>query len=189
MRYLYAINKFWEHKEKLKQYLSEGEKQSLEISEIDTSLLVENDIKALVLDFDGVLNSYAETTVTKNAKIWIEDLLKKMPELKIFILSNKPSSDRKEYFLKNFPKIKFIKCKKKKPYPDSLNDILKENNINQNQLLIVDDRLATGILVAEIVGCKACLITNPYVNLRRRFFVESFFCGLRFFEQKVLKYI
>ena len=63
---------------------------------------------------------------------------------------------------------------------------MKISNISPKQMVLIDDRLATGCLAAEISGINAILITHPYQNFKKRPIHESFFNFLRWFEKKIL---
>jgi predicted HAD superfamily phosphohydrolase YqeG len=160
-------------------------------------------IHALVLDFDGVLNSHGENTVDARVALWLKAMHLSMPGLPLFILSNRPNSTRQQYFATHFPYINFVTNIRKKPYPDGLAAVLatlQEQHArnpaaagtpapSKDQILIVDDRLATGILAALIFGCKALFITEPLIKYRKHCIQEVFFKILRILEKTVINFI
>ena len=175
------------NKKAIKQYLTDEELSISKITKIVPEYLTNRNIEALVLDFDGVLNSHGEINLKPEVEIWLNKTLFKIKNLKVFILSNKPMNARKKYFFKNYPSIKFIHGKRKKPYTDGLEEIHKTSKIAKEKMILVDDRLGTGILAAEIFGCKGLYISKPYTNFIKRPIAESFFWVLRFLEKFYLK--
>lgn len=186
-RYFFTAIKFWQYRRKLKQYLIDPKKVSAHITDLKQDYLTLHHIKVLVLDFDGVLNSYGENTVLEEVFVWLKNIIHTKPNIKICILSNRANKIREEYFLKRFPEITFITNIRKKPYTDGLEKLLAGNlTLEKQEILIVDDRLATGILAAEIFGCNAILITKPYINYKKKPLIESFFTILRIIERAIL---
>ena len=75
---------------------------------------------------------------------------------------------------------------RKKPYPDGLLKIIQDEKIDPKLVCLIDDRLLTGILAAELAGTQAILITKPLSNFERHFFKECFFSILRALESAYL---
>ena len=144
-------------------------------------------VKALVLDYDGVLASHGEESLRPEIMQYLTLYFHNASVLPVYILSNKPTSARRELFKKNFPEIIFIKAMRKKPYPDGLQQVLIDSNLQPRQILLVDDRLCTGILATAIAGTQGILITDPYINLRAKPIVESWFIFLRWIEKILIK--
>lgn len=179
----------WQYKPKLKSYLSSPTKRLDSVCDINKSFISKLNIKTLILDFDGVLNSHGENNLGPKEFSWLDAFVKDNKDIKIFILSNKPSNIRKYYFRKHFPNIIFVAGKRKKPYPDGLEQVTSLSGESNSNTIIIDDRLATGILAAEIFGCKASLITKPLTKFSKRPLIESFFCSLRFLEKLIINLI
>lgn len=59
----------------------------------------------------------------------------------------------------------------------------------KENLLLIDDRLATGMLAVEIFQCKGILILKPEKNILRNPIIEIFFVVLRFLERFFVKII
>ena len=116
---------------------------------------------------------------------WLKASLQAFGKDKVCILSNKPTETRYLYFLENFQGLEFIRVIKKKPYPEGLLYILQKMQLEPKELLVIDDRLLTGILAAVLVGARGCLITKPWVCLSRRPIQESLFIVLRKLERLV----
>lgn len=188
LRYLYAIKMFLHHRKQIKNYVIDHKLSFSKITDISQEELIQNKIEVLILDFDGVLNSHGEINLKPEVEIWLNKIIFKLRNLKIFVLSNKPMPNRKKYFFKNFTNISFIKASQKKPYTDGLQEIQKITNCKKENMLLIDDRLMTGILAATLFGCKAYYITKPYTNFLKRPFTELFFYLLRSFEKILAKW-
>jgi HAD superfamily phosphatase (TIGR01668 family) len=160
--------------------------QSQSILSIDSAALRAEGVKVIALDFDGVLASHGSTEIGLEISSWLHHCIQIFGRDRIFILTNKPSTERADYFAKNFSGVEFIFPKQKKPYPDSILSILEKTHVNPNELLVVDDRLLTGILAAIIAGVRGCYITRPLVDLHNRRVSELFIMSLRKFERWVL---
>lgn len=183
-RTIYAIKEAWHFRVALRQYRNDTALQVNNITLLTPEYLQNLRIEVFVLDFDGVLNSHGEAVPRPEVVAWLYTIPK---TLRVFILSNKPTSERLEYFAKNFPNIGFITAKRKKPYPDGLQEIQKIANVPAKSILLVDDRLVTGILATLIAGTQGLWLTKPYINLKRRPFAETGFIILRFLEYWGLK--
>ena len=142
-------------------------------------------VKYLALDFDGVLASHGKQAINNEVKIWLDAFVTKFDEDKIFILSNKPTNERLEFFKSNYQQIRFISDVRKKPYPDGLQKIIQILNCQPRELALVDDRLLTGCLACIIAKCQPILITEPYVDRENYTTSERFFSVLRTIEQKL----
>ena len=142
-------------------------------------------IKVLVLDFDGVLGAHAEPEVQQEVKLWLEQVNQSFGAENIFILSNKPTTERSRYFSEHFPGINFITAQRKKPYPDGIQAIIQRTGLDSKYLLVVDDRLLTGVLAGVISNVQARWITKPYQNFNKRPIREVFFHILRKLEKYV----
>jgi predicted HAD superfamily phosphohydrolase YqeG len=187
-RFFYAICETWRFKAQLKQYMQTPVLQLVNIQDISKYELDARGVSVLVLDFDAVLAAHGEPQPKPEIIVWLRQFSKMFQPGKIYILSNKPTAGRQEFFLQNFPEIKFIFAKRKKPYPDGLLQIAADAGAHPQQLLLVDDRLCTGILATLIAGTQGLWITKPYVNIMARPIVERWFIFLRWSEQLIIKY-
>lgn len=181
-RIFYSISQGWRHRQQLKRYMRDPALQVAQVQDIYITDLEARGVKAVVLDFDGVLAAHGETILSPE----IVAFLKSLRAFPIYILSNKPTLERLEYFKLNFPAIKFIVANRKKPYPDGLQQILRLANLEPRQILLVDDRLGTGILATIIAGTQGLYVRLPFVNFKSRPIVESFFAFLRWLEKKLI---
>ncbi len=139
-------------------------------------------ITVLVLDFDGVLSPYAAVAPLPHVQKWLHQLLKNWSG-QIFILSNKPFAEREAFMKKEFPSIHFVSGVAKKPFPEGLKKIMALSKALPQAVLMVDDRLLTGILAACIAGTKGLLITHPLRQIRGgKTLHELFFSTLRWID-------
>lgn len=182
-RSLYTAKQMFKHRVKLKEIKNYGLLDS--VINLTPEYLAKHNIKYLALDFDGVLASHGKPKIYPEVKIWLDEFVKSFAEENIFILSNKPTDIRLQYFKENYPKIRFISGVAKKPYPDGLLKVKELVASEANQVALVDDRLLTGCLACIIAGCFSILITKPYVDRENYDKSEKFFNFLRKLEQKL----
>lgn len=149
------------------------------IETIDPQLLHAEGIQVLALDFDGVLAPHGLAAPIPAAEEWLRCCTAVFGEDRLFILSNKPTIARKEWFDRYFPGIRFVSGVRKKPFPDGLNTIGELARVPLSDVLMVDDRLLTGCLAAVCAGARPCYIRRPFVSLGRNFFPELFFMSIR----------
>jgi predicted HAD superfamily phosphohydrolase YqeG len=186
-RFKYTLKMLWRYRAMLKAYRHDPLLHTTSVIKLNPSALKLRGIRILVLDFDGVLASHGETLIEKEIQPWLQDCLMVFGHGNLFILSNKPTEVRLQYFNQFFPGIIFVKAKRKKPYPDGLLEILAlKKETRPEVLLMVDDRLFTGILAAIIANTRACYITKPLISLTKRPFHELFFMGLRALEHLII---
>lgn len=185
-RIIYALIMAFKHRKELRAYRNDQTLQSPSILKLDPAVLREQGIKIMALDFDGVLAAHGEGEIGLEISNWLSQCIQIFGAGHVFILTNKPSEQRADYFAENFSGAEFIFPKRKKPYPDSILFILEKTQVTPGELLVVDDRLLTGILATIIAGAKGCYITEPLVNLHKRPIRELFIMALRLFEQWVL---
>lgn len=157
-----------------------------------TSHLVLADFKAqgievLALDFDGVLAAHAEHTPLTELQCWLSEGVAIFGENRVFILSNQPHSKRIHYFQQHYQGIQVISGVRKKPYADGLQQIIEITQCPASHILMVDDRLLTGILAACIANTQVAYITYPYTNFEKHPVQESFFSLLRFTERRLMQ--
>jgi predicted HAD superfamily phosphohydrolase YqeG len=104
----------------------------------------------------------------------------------VFILSNKPTEERKSWFNNRHPGIRFISGVRKKPYPDGLDEVIRIAGVQPHEVTLLDDRLLTGVLATCLAGTEVVYINAPYVDLAGNPFKESFFILLRTVERVLL---
>ena len=143
-------------------------------------------VKALALDFDGVLAHHGAPHPIPEAVEWLKQCQAVFGGEMIFILSNKPTEERRQWFAEHFPAFRFISGVRKKPYPDGLEKTGALAEVPLSSVLMVDDRLLTGCLAALLAGARPCYIRRPYASFRHRPLAELFFMLLRMAERGLL---
>lgn len=182
-RSLYTIRQMFHYRKKLRSLKQNNCLES--VLNLTSKFLNQKKISYLALDFDGVLASHGKPEILAEVREWLDNFVTEFGEDNIFILSNKPTQERLEYFREHFPKIRFVSGVAKKPYPDGLNKIIEMLNCRPQEIALVDDRLLTGCLACFIAGCYPILITKPYVDRENYTREEKFFSFLRYWEQKI----
>jgi predicted HAD superfamily phosphohydrolase YqeG len=140
-------------------------------------------VSVLALDFDGVLAEHGAPAPLPEAIEWLKRCVSVFGGDRIFILSNKPTEERRQWFSSNFPGMRFIADVRKKPYPDGLKKTGELAGVPLSSILMVDDRLLTGCLAAINTGARTCYIRRPYVSFSHCPTAELFFMLLRWAER------
>ena len=166
------------HRRQLRQLLDSTSPRSC-ILEFTPEAFSASGIAALALDFDGVLAHHGAPAPLPEAVQWLKRCEAIFGGEKIFILSNKPTEERRRWFAAHFPAIRFISGVRKKPYPDGLKKTGELAGVPLSSILMVDDRLLTGCLAALVAGALPCYIRRPYVSFDHRPVAELFFLLLR----------
>lgn len=146
-----------------------------------------DDIKLLALDFDGVLSPHGAEEPLPEVTGWLKGWVDKIGEERIFILSNRPTSQRIEWFGRQFPGIRFISGVRKKPFPDGLQRITESSGISGKGILMADDRLLTGCLAAMLAEATPYYVRNPYRNFSLHPVKELFFQIIRIAERLLVR--
>jgi uncharacterized protein len=178
---LYAIKHLWLNRKDLSQYLSKPGKHISAVTDLNAAQLNQDNIQAIIFDFDGVLASHGEINIPHNIGSWLRNFLQTYSG-QTFLLSNNLFSTRNSYLQTNWPELKIITAARKKPYPDGILRIIKITNLHPQQILMIDDRLGTGILAAYMADIKGLLVTPALSNYSKRPIVETFFATLRLLE-------
>ncbi len=153
---------------------------------LDPDRLKADGIRALALDFDGVLAHHGAPCPIPEAIDWLKHCEAVFGGGMIFILSNKPTEGRRQWFSKHFPAFRFISGVRKKPYPDGLVKTAELAGVPPPSILMVDDRLLTGCLAALVAGARPSYIRSPYYSFSNRPVAELFFMTLRKIERILL---
>ncbi|MDA8428437.1 MAG: hypothetical protein M0T70_04190 [Geobacteraceae bacterium] len=159
------------------------------ILDLNPDTLKSSGILALALDFDGVLAHHGAPAPRAEAIEWLKQCESIFGGERIFILSNKPTAGRKQWFAGHFPAMRFISGVRKKPFPDGLNKTGELAGIPLSRILMVDDRLLTGCLAALVAGTRPCYIRHPYIAFDQRPLAELFFYLLRAGERLFVRLI
>ncbi|EIJ42437.1 putative hydrolase of the HAD superfamily [Beggiatoa alba B18LD] len=186
-RMYYSVAMLRHHRHLLAQ-VNNAPKKISRVTDISPQQLHEQGINVLVLDFDGVLAAHGEHHPNQGLSLWLDECVKVFGADHIFILSNKPLPSRIAYFQQHHFGVRCIKEVRKKPYPDGLEMIMQLTGQPATCIMLVDDRLLTGVLAACIAQVQVAYISKPYVNLKKRPIQELFFIGLRVAERRLIKW-
>ena len=159
------------------------------ILSLDPESLLAAGISVLALDFDGVLAGHGAPVPLPEATVWLKRCEAHFGGGQIFILSNKPTEGRRQWFAEHFPTMRFISGVRKKPYPDGLLKTAELAGVPASSILMVDDRLLTGCLAALVAGARPCYIRHPYATFNFRPFAELFFWSLRVGERVFVRMV
>lgn len=184
-RIIYTCRQAWKYKKILANFTKDRTLQIASIVDLSPQQLYSQGIRAVVVDFDGVLAPHGKIEPIAMARQWLQDCCKIFGPNMVFILSNKPTESRKEYFIKQYSGINFITAKLKKPFPNSIIEIMQITKLLPEEILLIDDRLLTGILAAIISNIRGCLITSPYVDYQQHFYYECIYAMFRKIEQSI----
>lgn len=166
--------------------LLSGEHQIRTWLAITPDLLQQRSVRCLVLDFDGVLAGHGAVAMEDEASHWLAGLMASWP-YPVVLLSNKPFGQRVAWMKRHHPQVAVISGVPKKPYPQGLVAIAQQHHIAPHEVLLVDDRLLTGMLAALLAGTQALWWVAPRHRWCSAFFRECFFQSLRWLEQGVVR--
>lgn len=154
---------------------------------INPEQLKKSGTTVLALDFDGVLAPHGRGEPIPEASTWLATCCSCFGEDYIYILSNKPTAERRDWFTTHFPGIRFISGVRKKPYPDGLLQVIEQSGAEPGQVMLVDDRLLTGVLATCLAGTGVTWINRPYVDFRSNPLQELFFATLRTMDKILIQ--
>jgi len=183
----FAIRMGWRYRSQLRAVQLNPNFQVPTCLSLNLQHLKDTGIRALAIDFDGVLAAYGEDTLLPAIEGWLNRCIALWGSDFIFILSNRPTATRKSYFLNRFEGVTFIEHVQKKPHPEGIHHILLRTQLPATAVLVIDDRLLTGILAALTVGAPVQWVTAPFITFKTRPFSELFFVILRFLEKHLLR--
>ena len=184
-RISYALHMCYAHRHRLLEIYQQTPASHC-LSMISEDWLKQQGIRVIVLDFDGVLSSHGEPEPREELFDWLQRCVQYFSVERVFVLTNKPMPERLRYFEQRHAGLKVITGVRKKPYPDGLEQVLELTKVQRQEMLMVDDRLLTGVLAAGICDMQAAYIRKPYTNFRHHPFKESFFLLLRTLESQAM---
>ncbi|MFZ4858851.1 MAG: YqeG family HAD IIIA-type phosphatase [Desulfuromonadaceae bacterium] len=174
------------HRRALRQLLDSTPFNST-ILELDPRELQLTGVAALALDFDGVLAAHGSPAPLPESVVWMKQCENIFGGDRIFILSNKPTDERRQWFAEHFPAMRFISGVRKKPYPDGIRKSGELAGVPLSSILMVDDRLLTGCLAALVAGAHPCYIRRPFISFQYLPVAELFFWLLRGIERMYVR--
>ncbi|MBS0286429.1 MAG: hypothetical protein JSR17_03985 [Proteobacteria bacterium] len=189
MRWWYAIKNGYLLRKNLKKFLTCPEKQIHDLAEITLEKLDNAEIAILVLDFDGVLAAHNAKEPTPQAKAWLTKMSQTIGEHRLAILTNKPKPERLAYFAKEFPSLFVLHGVRKKPYPEGLVMIAQYRGVSAHRIVLVDDRLLTGMLATCLGYTQGWYFRPPKTNYWKNPIVEAFFSFLRVSERLFIRIV
>ena len=175
------------HRQRLARILVEPPPRTRGVLDLDPRALKDDGITVLALDFDGVLAPHGSRAPHPEARVWLDRCAAVLGEDRLFILSNKPTAQRREWFGRHYPSLRFIGGVAKKPFPDGIIKIARLAGVPPSSILMVDDRLLTGCLAAILAGARPAYIRTPCVSFHQRPVAELFFMLLRSWERLALR--
>lgn len=184
-RCFFALKQGFKERKKLKTFLNDPTKQITSLSEITAERLDNANIAILVLDFDGVLAPHGALEPLPEAAQWLRRLSMVVGETRIAILTNKPHPARLRYFSEHFPSIHVVQGVRKKPYPDGLLEVIAYRGVPPHRVMLLDDRLLTGMLATVLCCCQGWYFRHPISNYKASPIKEGFFSLLRVMERWV----
>ncbi len=192
MRYLSHIlagfSLGFHHRRELRHLLDSTALNSC-ILKLEPDELKSSGVTVLALDFDGVLAPHGASVPLPEAVEWMKRCEAVFSGDRVFILSNKPTDGRRQWFAENFPAMRFVSGVRKKPYPDGLKKVGELAGVPPSSIMMVDDRLLTGCLAALVAGAIPCYIRRPYICFSSRPFAELFFWKLRIMERLFVRLV
>lgn len=168
-----------------KNYINQSAIKIASIFDISADFLKKYQIKALVFDFDGVLNSDNTLLIDDDVATLLSNLTE---NYQVAVHSNAELPERKKYFSIHFPKIHWVNNPPKKPSPDALKKLSQTWNLPVSAILMVDDRLLTGGLAAFRAKSQFAWVTHPVTNYKSNLIRELFFTVVRFLEKIILHF-
>lgn len=183
----YALIMAWKYRKDLRDYRCLSALQKPAVTALNPVTLKSEGVRLMILDFDGVLAAFGETALTPAIKAWVAQCTSVFGAGNILILTNRPTEERQRYFDEQLTGIELFWAAKKKPYPDGILAIIRLKEMQPENVLVVDDRLLTGILAAIIANVRGCYITKPLVSWQKRPIQELFFMCLRALERLMFR--
>jgi uncharacterized protein len=183
-RVIFSLREAANHRSALCRIASSGHGESL--PDVTSAGFPEN-IKVIALDFDGVLGPHGYPRPTVDLEQWFAKVRACGQISRVYIYSNKPTQARKHYFETYLPEICFLSGIRKKPFPDGIKRIAELEGVPPEAVLMVDDRLLTGMLAAILAGAQGFYVTRPVTDFGYRPVHEAVFGLLRVVEKLMVR--
>lgn len=154
------------------------------LDDITPELISELGLKALVIDFDGVLGGARSEHCAEQYRDWLIARLKE--GLHLAVHSNNPESvgqDRRQRFLHDFPDILWMPTHPRKPSPSTLQYLKQRWQLDGQQIAMIDDRMLTGGLAAHRASVRFIWVRDAIADYGLAPMLEMGFAGLRLWER------
>lgn len=184
--YLQTIKQLFKQRQQIKAALKAPLCQAKTIHHIDLIRLKARGIKAIAIDFDGVLAYHGAKIISEASHEWLLRCFKTFGDNGVYIHSNNNQPNRLNCLQADFPSIQILQPAKKKPSTEGLASIMKKDHLSAAAIAMVDDRIATGILAAVLIGAKPIFIRRATISLLRAPLAEIFFMLLRLLERLII---
>ncbi|MFI4938141.1 MAG: HAD family hydrolase [Candidatus Berkiellales bacterium] len=182
-RWWFAVKYGFAERKVLNRFLVNPAYQIQSLTEITPERLDQAAVAILILDFDGVLANHDAKALLPEVEKWLRALCNAIGEQRIAVLTNKPNPSRLQYFATHFPSIHVVRGVRKKPYPDGILEVANYRGLPPHRVLLVDDRLLTGMLATRLACSQGWYFTKPVTNYWKHPFKEIFFTCLRVLER------
>ena len=182
----YLIAMAFKHRRRLHNIKHHPQGMLQRVTDLTPDYLHQHHVKLLALDFDGVLSHHGSISPAPAVLDWLRTLGAAFPLDQICIYSNNVFDERVAYMKSQFPEIDFIFYQKKKPCPDDLVSYFQSKKLQAKDVLVVDDRLTSGVLAACIIGASSLLLQKPIIHYQSAFFQELYFRLIRFIERVLI---
>lgn len=133
-----------------KSFIPFGHAQN--IYEIPIDFYKKLGVKVLMMDLDNTLDSYKLSIPTERAAKYVEEI--KNSGIRPIVVSNNRGKRVKSYA--DALGIEYINSARK-PFPNALNRVIKEKEINRDELLFVGDQMMTDVLATHFAHVRIIL--------------------------------
>ncbi|MFM8453709.1 MAG: hypothetical protein ACKOAD_01780 [Gammaproteobacteria bacterium] len=143
-------------------------------------------VRVLVLDFDGVLASHGCSKLDPAMEAWFKSLDQ---EFLIYIWTNNPNPERIDFLNSYYQHLNFriLRHCPKKPDPKGLLSLSEDLAIEKSRILIVDDRLSTGVLAGLLAKTQVAWVFKPLQDFHYNPLQELFFSIIRCVEKTYIQ--
>ena len=184
---IFAIFEAKDHRAELKKVLKDPALSVNSIADLNPQALHDQGVRVVIFDFDGVLAPHDHLTLTETDLAQLRVFCDIFEQTNIFIWSNNPIPARMRWLQEQFPHIVWLEGEQK-PSPDCLQQLIQTKNYEPKTVLMIDDRLLTGVLAGILAGTQVRLIKKAKVRLKGNLKAESGFILLRWVERMVFRF-
>jgi len=131
------------------------------VTDITLEFLREQGVRGLILDLDDTLVDYGRDTFSTKVRAWLESIQK---DFKVCVVSNTSRQHRAQAIIEGLGIPAYARARK--PRRQVLRQALVTMELNENEVMVVGDRLLTDILGGTRLGARTALIA-PVSDQRR----------------------